>query len=500
MISIDMRAAGTAVTPYWKEMICADRAALSLRADVREHVAMAARECGFKRLRQHGIFHDDMFIWPVQEKDFNFQYLFNNYDFYLDTGVKPFVELSFLPRWMAGDDKTVFTCKCPACPPKDFQAWRKLVSATVKALLGRYGADEVRSWHFEVWNEPNIPFFSGTQAQYFELYRHAVDAVKSADSRLRVGGPATANFAPRDDGSYYPSWIDDFFSFCAKEKLPVDFVSTHPYPTNFPFDDQTGKWKRVVRDRDATFNDLTLLRRIVNRSPFPNIEVHCNEWGSSPGNPDRTHDHVFSATFHLENILRSHGLVDSLARWCLSDICEESLPGSEEFHGGWGIISAHGLKKPDFHAFSFLNRCGGSILYNDWKEGAAVFRSDGDTWQVLLYNHRHYANLEASWETAQGIEAMIGTGSPREFSLQLTGLPPAVRVKRSLLDREHAWAEGAWRKMGAPAWPKGGQLAELRKCQEPCRSSRILHTNGGALPLHETVTDLGVLFMELEKA
>jgi len=140
------------------------------------------------------------------------------------------------------------------------------------------------------------------------------------------------------------------------------------------------------------------------------------------------------------------------------------------------------------------------MLYNDWKEGAAAFRANSDTWQVLLYNHRHYANLDASWETPEGIEAMVGTGSSREFSLRLTGLPPSVRVKRSLLDRVHGWAEGAWRKMGAPDWPKGGQLAELRKLQEPCCSCRLLYTDGGSLSLNEKVSDLGVVFMEIERA
>ncbi len=500
MIAIDMRAPGTAVLPYWKEMICADRAALSLRADVREHLAMAARACGFKRLRQHGMFHDDMFVWPEPDKPFNFQYLFSNYDYYLDTGVRPFVELSFIPRWMASNDKTVFTCKCPACPPRDFKDWHKLVGGTVSALLDRYGADEVRHWHFEVWNEANIPFFSGTQAEYFELYRHAVDAVKSVDSRLRVGGPATANFEPQPDGRYYPSWIDDFFAFCAKEKLPVDFVSTHPYPGNAILDERTRKWNTIVRDRNATFDDLTLLRRIVDRSPFPGVEIHCNEWGSSFAIHDRTHDHVYSATFHLENLLRCHGLVDSLARWCLSDICEERVPAVEEFQGGWGILSPHGLKKPDFHAYSFLHRCGGVLLYNDWKQGAAVFRGDGDTWQVLLYNHRHYANPEVAWETPAGLEAMIGAGSAREFSLELTGLPPCVRATVWRLDREHGWAEGAWRRMGAPAWPSRGQLEELRRLQEPGRSSRMLYADGGIVRLRETVPDLGVCFLELARA
>ncbi len=499
-IKIDAASAGTPVTPYWKRMLCADRAGLSLRAEVREHLALAVRECGFQNLRQHGIFHDDMFIWPDPEKGFNFQYLFSNYDYYIATGIRPFVELSFIPRWMASDDKTVFTCKCPACPPKNLKDWRMLVNTTVRSLVGRYGLDEVRRWRFEVWNEPNIPFWSGTQAQYFELYRHAADALKSVDSSLRIGGPATANFVPDNHGGYRPVWIEDFMEFCSREKLPADFISTHPYPTDFPFDDQTKTCRRVARGRDSTFEDLTLLRKIVRSGPFPDAEIHCNEWGSSPSCRDRNHDHVFSGTFHLENLLRCVGLVDSLARWCLSDISEEMPPGPEEFHGGWGIVSAHGLKKPSFHAFSFLNRCGGTLLYNDWREGTAVFRKDATHWQIILYNHHHYAKSESPWETPEGVEEMIGPGQPRDFKIALSGLPNRVKIVRRRVDREHGWAEREWRAMGAPTWPDIRQLKILRESQEPARSGETVDTRSGELVLDERLQDLGMLLIEIDGA
>lgn len=499
MIQVNVQAAGQAYDPYWKRMICADRAGLSGRADVREHLLQTVRECGFESLRQHGMFHDDMFVWPEQDKEFNLQYLFSNYDYYLSLGIRPFVELSFLPKWLASDDKTVFTSKCPACPPKDLKAWHRLVQTTVKQCVARYGLDEVRSWNFEVWNEPNIPFWSGTQAQYFELYRYAAEAVKSVDADLRIGGPATANYTPVASGEYRPVWVEDFMAFCVREKLPVDFISTHPYPTDFPFDDATKKWRRVMRGRDATWQDLTLLRQIMDASPFPHVAIHANEWGTSPGNRDRTHDHVFSATFHCENLLRCIGLVDSLARWDLTDISEEAPPGFEEFHGGWGIQSVHGLKKPDFHAYSFLNRCGGTLLYNDWREGAAVFRSSASRWQVLLYNHHHYADPEGAWETPEGIAAMIGPGEARRFSLKLDGLPPRVRVRTSQVDRDHGWVEKAWRDLGAPTWPTPAQLTELRRLQEPAVSTRTLDTQAGTLTLAPTVPDLGMLFLEIEK-
>lgn len=156
-------------------------------------------------------------------------------------------------------------------------------------------------------------------------------------------------------------------------------------------------------------------------------------------------------------------------------------------------------EKPDFHAYAFLNKCGGTLLFNDWQEGTAIFRSDAATWQVRLYNHRHYANPEGAWETPEGIEAMIGTGAARTFCLQLKGLPPRVRIRRSRVDREHGWAEKAWRDMGAPDWPGARQLAALRQAQEPAVSVTCADTYAGALALNETLADLGMLLIEIEK-
>ncbi len=487
---------GKPLDPYWKRMVCGDRAGLASRADYRACLATAVRECGFQNLRQHGMFHDDMFVWHQKEGPFNFQYLFSNYDYYLSLGLRPFVELSFLPTWMASNDNRIFAVKCAGCPPNNYDDWHRLVHTTVKALVSRYGLDEVRSWNFEPWNEPDIGFWKGTQAEYFELYRRSVEAVKSVDPSLRVGGPATSNYIPGADGVYQPKWVEAFMAFCAKNQLPVDFVSTHPYPTDFPFDDASQKTRRVVRDRGATVQDLKLLRKMVDNGPFPQAAIHCNEWGSSPSPRDGCHDHLFSGTFLLENLLSCAGLVDSLARWVFCDVSEEAPPGEREFHGGWGLLTVHGLRKPGFHAYAFLNRVGGSLLHNG--DGCAVFRSDRG-WQILLFNHHHYKNDEASWETAAGAAQMIGGGKARSYSLALEGLPERVRVTRSLVDPEHGWALSAWQEMGSPDWPTSSQLERLHEASMPEVKIRTESLQNGRLVFEETLAPLGMMLIEVEK-
>ena len=488
---------GRYADPYWKRVICGDRAGLALRADYRECLATAVRECGFQSLRQHGMFHDDMFVWHEKDGPFNFQYLFSNYDYYLSLGLRPCVELTFLPKWMASNDSTVFTANCAACPPNDYDDWHRMVNTTVKALVARYGLDEVRSWHFEPWNEADIIFWEGTQAEYFELYRRSVDAVKSVDGQLRIGGPATSNFIPDADGCYRPVWIEDFMAFCDANSLPVDFISTHPYPTDFPFDDATGKQQWVVRGRDSTCQDLKLLRQVVDDGPFPQAAIHCNEWGSSPSPRDCCHDHLFSGTFLLDNLLRCQGLIDSMARWVFCDVSEESPPGGSEFHGGWGLLTVHGIRKPGFHAYAFLNRVGETLLHSD--DGCAVFRSDRG-WQVLLYNHHHYATSDVSWDTHADAEKMIGPGTPRTFELDIEGLPKRVRITSSLVDREHGWALPAWQEMGRPDWPTAAQLNHLHDAATPAATVRTASIPDGRLTIRETLSPLAMNLIEIEGA
>jgi len=493
-IQIEANSQGQHCAPYWKRMICGDRAGMAMRADYRDCLATAVRECGFQELRQHGMFHDDMYIWHKKDAPFNFQYLFSNYDYYLSLGIRPLVELSFMPTWMASNDNRVFTVKCAACPPNNYDDWYKLIHTTVKALVARYGIEEVRHWNFEVWNEPNIAFFKGTQAEYFEVYRRAVEAVKAVDASLRVGGPATSNFVPDKSGEFRPVWVEDFMNFCAAEKLPVDFISSHPYPTDFPFDDLSKTFSRVVRDRGATVHDLKLLRQLVDNGPFPKASIYCNEWGSSPSVRDFCHDHLFDGSFLLENVLAGVGLVDSLARWIFSDISEEAPPGPSEFHGGWGLLTVHGIRKPGFHAYTFLNRVGETLLHNG--DGFAAFRSPTGL-QILLFNHHHYSDAEAEWETIEEAEKMIGTGSPRTFDLTLTHLPNRVRVTRRRVDQNHGWALPAWREMGAPDWPTPTQIQHLHKASEPEVIEQVEATENGTLRITETLQPLAFQLIEI---
>ncbi len=191
---------------FWEHTIGSGHATLALRADWQAQMHRAHDELGFRHVRFHGILCDDVGTL-IAEGDTLFYSFFNAdriFDFLLSIGMKPFVELSFMPACLASGGQTVFHYGANVSPPKDYARWATLIRKLVAHWAERYGLAELRQWFFEVWNEPNLDAFgSGKQEDYFKLYRYTAEAIKSVDGALKVGGPATAANA----------WIDDFTAF-----------------------------------------------------------------------------------------------------------------------------------------------------------------------------------------------------------------------------------------------------------------------------------------------
>ncbi|HEV2175483.1 MAG TPA: hypothetical protein VGR71_18040, partial [Nitrospira sp.] len=219
-INIDLGAKTTSLPHFWEKAAGSDRTVVGLREQWRQDLVRCQRETGIESVRCHGLFDDEMGIAAQGAGKFNFLYVDQIYDFMLDHGVRPFVELSFMPEAFASSGNRIFAYKGNVSPPKDWKNWYQMVQSFTDHCAKRYGIKEVRGWKFEVWNEPNIGFWAGTQEQYFELYKQSVQAVKDVDKDLQVGGPATAQLA----------WIPDLIAYCSENKVPLDFVSTHVYP------------------------------------------------------------------------------------------------------------------------------------------------------------------------------------------------------------------------------------------------------------------------------
>jgi xylan 1,4-beta-xylosidase len=380
----------------------------------------------------------------------------------------------------------------------------------VQNWIARYGIDEMRSWYFEVWNEPNLaPFFKGTKSQYFELYKVTAKVLKQIDSGLRVGGPATSNFVPdaRFDGEtedvschrvvttakdldaldWQPVWVKQFLAFCQRDKLPVDFVSCHPYPTDWALDEH-GQGKKSTRGVGATPRDLALVREIVAASPYPKAEIHLTEWSSSSSPRDFTHDFLQAATYVTKANLESIGTVDSLSYWTFTDVFEEGGAGDTIFHGGFGMINLQGIVKPTFHAYRFMNALGDELL-GKFSGGVVTRCFKTKKLSAIAY---HYPpempqTVLASFDSRDKAYETLALGQPEQLHVELTGLKPGAKILVETLDKQNGNALAAWVAMGSPEPPTREQAKELRQQAEATKKETFAAVANGKFILQRAI-------------
>jgi xylan 1,4-beta-xylosidase len=359
IIRLDFNNPKGSFNQMFKECVGAGRANEGLRADWQRQLAYVKKECDFKYIRMHGLLTDDMAIYSEDKKgnpQYNYQYVDELFDFLLRIGIKPFVELGFMPNALASGPQTIFWWRGNVTPPKDYDKWAGMIGNLTQHFTERYGKEEVKTWYFEVWNEPNLSgFFSGTQAEYFKMYEYAVKAIKKVSADYRVGGPATAGAA----------WVPEMIAFCAKNNLPIDFVSTHTYGVKQGYLDEFGQSGTVLsKETNSITGDVFRTKKEIELSAKPTLEQHYTEWSSSYTPSDPMHDSYHQAAYILEKLKHVGNKAASMSYWVFTDIFEEAGPRFTPFHGGFGLINYQDINKPAFYAYQYLNKMGETELAN----------------------------------------------------------------------------------------------------------------------------------------
>ncbi|MBC8052198.1 MAG: glycoside hydrolase [Sphingobacteriaceae bacterium] len=360
IINADFSQASGELNTMFKECVGAGRANEGLRADWQQQLAYVKRECGFRYIRMHGLLTDDMAVYREDSKgnpEYNYMYIDALFDFLHSIGIKPFVELGFMPNALASGGKTIFWWRGNVTPPRDYEKWAALVKNLTQHFTERYGADEVKTWYFEVWNEPNLDgFWAGSQQDYFKLYSYSAKAIKSVNSSYRVGGPGTAGAA----------WEPEMIEFCRRNNVPIDFISTHTYGVKQGFLDEFGNSGTVLdKNPMSVSGDVLQSRREIAVSAMPALELHYTEWSSSYTPADPIHDSYHQASYVLQKLKQVGHAANSMSYWVFTDIFEEPGPRFTPFHGGFGMLNTQGINKPVFYSYQFLNRLGNIELVNN---------------------------------------------------------------------------------------------------------------------------------------
>ncbi len=462
VIEVNARAQPRPFPHFWEQMFGSERGIITLRESYRHDLREVKRITGFEYVRFHAIFHDEVGLYNEDAPGhavYNFSYVDQIYDGLLENGVRPFVELSFMPRKLASDPAAShpFWYKPDVTPPKDWDRWEQLIEQFARHLVERYGEDEVAKWYFEVWNEPNIDFWAGEpkETTYYELYDRTARAIRRVSPRLRVGGPATAQAA----------WVDRFIAHCADKKVPLDFVSTHAYANDtakdvFGTDENIPRTKMVCRAVKKVHDQ-------ISASPYPNLPLIWSEFNASYRNEPEVTDSAFMGPWMADTIRQCDGLTTMMSYWTFSDVFEEQGVVKTPFYGGFGLLAERSIPKPAFNDFALLHQLGDTRLDLNSDFGLVTRRKDGSlalaVWNLFLPEE---------------------TGSPKTLTLHFKGLAGAQTVRVTIVDKDHGSPLPAWDKMGRPAYPTRAQIEALRKAAAlPAAQSRTLANGSLTLTL-----------------
>jgi len=458
-ITVDANAPAHPFPHFWERMFGSGRAILSLRESYRNDLRETKRITGLEYVRFHAIFHDETGFYDEDTNGspiYNFSYVDQIYDGLLASHVRPFIELSFTPKKLSSDPNALhpFWYKQNVAPPKDWSKWEQLVETFTRHLVERYGIEEVAQWYFEVWNEPNLDFWAGSpkEATYYELYDRAVRAIKRVNSRLRVGGPATAQAA----------WVDTFLAHCKEKNVSVDFASTHVYG-NDKAEDVFGTHENIPRTR-MVCRAVKKVHDQIAVSPYPNTPLIWSEFNASYMNEPAVTDTAFIGPWMADTIRQCDGLTEMMSYWTFSDVFEEQGVVKTPFYGGFGILAERSIPKPAFNDFALLHRLGDTRLDVN-SDSALVTRREDGSFAIAVWN----------------LSLPEEAGSPKTLTLRFKGLPQASSARVSMVDDEHGSPLLVYKQLGAPQSPTPAQIVQLRKAAAlPATESKAIE--------HETLT------------
>lgn len=510
--TIDMHEEGTAFPHYWERCVGSCHAAMLLRADLQEQIRRAHQEIGFTYLRFHGLFDSDMsvVIPPMMpgmgEEQISFFNIDRIFDFLIGIGMKPFVEIGFMPEALASGNTTGFYYKNNVTMPKDDAKWIRLIRLFIEHLEERYGKKEVRTWYFEVWNEPNLRFFfDGTMEDYWHLYEMTAKTIKEVDSKLKVGGPATSN----------NRWIPEFRHFCEEHHVPCDFISTHQYPSDDPLsslgmngpgkkgemftkeekkkllalpkEELAGMMAQYLQKENTNPRDILLQMAEKAKEEAGDLPLIYTEWNVGH------YDTAYAAAGILTTIEQLAGIPKMYSYWCISDLFEEQGLHGIPFHNEFGLVNVYGVPKPAYRIFEALHQAG------SWRLPVSASGEDAS---------RTVGILALSDKEDESTTVFVWNHDIEEIDIReeevILQLPEdAGRISIAEIDEDHTNPLRAWKELGEPLYPNETELAQIEAASclryAPLSDSQAKRSEDGSIRIPLTLPPESTVILRIRK-
>lgn len=498
---------GKKLEKYWNKVLSAGKASVYLRQEVQKQVRIIQKEIGFEHIKLTEIFSDELTVYREDELGnsiYNWSYINSILDFFYDINLKPFIEIGFMPLELASKKQfnpAVFT-KINVSYPNSLKKWAHLVSAFIKHCIERYGKDEVEKWYFTIWHSPNFlsVYWFDNPKSFFELFKETYLSIKKFSPNIKVGSPGILpinNF----------EWLDDFLIYCQKNSIILDFGALNIYTdipsiNNSALPQTLSSLNAIFKVSNKNFLKDTILswKQKFDKNTPNNIEFILTEWNLTPFSNDYNHDTCFLSTYIVYNILNNIEAIDSAVFYNLSDIGEENTASDKLFHGGAGLFTYNGIKKPAYNAFYILNKLGDKII--DQGEDYIV-TSSNKGYQVLIYNYAYFDELFKTGDKSllsyhNRYNIFDASKQDKSVNIILSLESGEYRIKRFILNREFGSSFDVWLEMGAPEVIHS-DVYDYIKSRETPKITLTTESVKKQLILDDLVPVHGILLIEISK-
>ena len=471
-IEVDLSKNISEIKNNWKNLMTIGKAKEGLLDTVQNQIREVQANIGFRYIRFHGIFDDEMMVYKENEDgtvEYNFHYVDRLFDFLKSVNLKPFVELSFMPSALAKyKTKTLFYNKSVTSPPKSYKKWAFMINEFVRHCIDRYGLEEVRSWYFEVWNEPDIKeFWFGSEEEYYDLYEITYKVIKEIDESIRVGGPSISSRTIKQT-----KWLERYIKYCIDNKCEPDFISFHTYPNEvFNIEDDFSHKKGLMIDENINYlsDIIDMVKNKLSESNLNNVEIFLTEWNSTISHRDLTNDTLYKSSYIVKNILENMDKVNGFGYWAMSDHIEEFIIDKHIFHGGLGIITHNNIKKSAYYAFKMLNKLGQVVV--DKGDGYYIAK-DFKGYTVYLYNYCHFDKIYCMSDVSNiSIKERYNVFIDKIFNIDLKlsnfEKDGNYNVTSYSISKEHGSSFDTWINMGAPDYLDSDDIEYINNTSVP---------------------------------
>lgn len=514
--SVSVLAPGKRLTHNYHTMICVGNAKQFLYAEIQDMLRRVQKEIHFRYAKFHGLLSDDLMVYSEDAHGiahYSFTMMDKVIDFMLSIDLRPLCQLSFMPIALAEDPaRLVDFYHYNTSPPKDMRKWVRLVEAVTEHLISRYGLEEVRTWPFCVWNEPDetVDQFSWSDRErFFDFYCQTWRAVKGVCPEISFGTPSLLLSVQQEYG-----WAAEFFFYVRSRGCEPDFLNIHYYDNSLFEEDAADRIRGekgysaenmersfpLTADPYAFVKFINNVKELMRRYGMGGIPIYLTEWNLTISHRDLINDTCFKSCHLIKNLLENYDRLSSYSYWCLTDFEEELQVPAQLYHGGLGLFTYTGIPKANYNAFRLLGRLGDDLL--DRGNGYFITKNKRGV-AILLYNYEHYSRLFAAGFRSNQIHRDRYTAfeelTTAHFTIRLTDLTQTcVLVKERFVNQAAGSSYDTWARMGSRPVESAEDLEILVQQSVPGLYLHQEKVENGSLILHVRMAPLEIRLIEVE--